>query len=440
MDFLTTVSHTITAHGLLTPGERCLVALSGGADSVALLTALIRLGFEPVAAHCNFGLRGAESDRDEAFSRRLCAKLGVRLHVRRFDTAAEARAHGESIEMAARRLRYAWFAELMADCGIGRTAVGHHRDDNVETLLLNLVRGTGIHGLTGMAYERDAIIRPLLDVSHADVLAFLVAEGQDYVTDSSNTDVRFKRNLVRHELLPLLRQLNPSADDTLVADMRKLRAAEEAYDAVAATTFDAIAQQTPWGVSFPLAALRYRANFDAIGRRFGFSEATMRAIRHHDEGSGRALYTSPTHLAAICRGRLDVCPRPADYAARPLPAKGETPLPDGRLLRAEWLPREALTDIPRCADAVALDADCFSGPAVVRRVTEGERFVPFGMRGSKLVSDLLTDRHVSQIARLFVAAVADDAGILWLAGHRPAARAAITTQTRRVVRLTILQP
>ena len=193
-------ARTVAAHGLLDAAHGYLVALSGGADSVALLLLMHEAGYRIEAAHCHFGLRGEESDRDARFAADLCRRLGVRLHTVRFDTRAEARSHGESIEMAARRLRYTWFADLLRRHDLSAVCVAHHMDDDVETMLLNLVRGTGIHGLTGMAYARPGVVRPLLDATRADILAYLAARGQDYVTDSSNADTAYKRNLVRHRV------------------------------------------------------------------------------------------------------------------------------------------------------------------------------------------------------------------------------------------------
>lgn len=174
-ELLELAGQTIKRQHLLREGDACLVALSGGADSVSLLIVLQTLGFRVEAAHCNFHLRGSESLRDEMFCRDLCERLQVPLHVVDFQTKKEAQANGESIEMAARRLRYAWFETLRKERQLDKIAVGHHRDDNIETLLLNLVRGTGIRGLTGMAFERDRIIRPFLNVSRETLLRFCSA-------------------------------------------------------------------------------------------------------------------------------------------------------------------------------------------------------------------------------------------------------------------------
>ena len=212
------IAQVISRHRLLPQGKErpVLVALSGGADSVALLRLLLRLGYTCHAAHCNFHLRGDESERDELFVRQLCQRLGVTLHVQDFATADYAAAHKVSIEMAARQLRYDWFKRLRAETGCQAVAVAHHRDDNVETLLLNLLRGSGLHGLTGMDYRRDGIVRPLLDVSRQQLTGYLGKLGQDYVTDSTNLQPDVRRNRLRLQVLPLLRQLNQAFNHLFV--------------------------------------------------------------------------------------------------------------------------------------------------------------------------------------------------------------------------------
>ena len=184
--FIRRVSQYIEEKHLLQPGDKVLVALSGGADSVALLRVLLRLGYVCEAAHCNFHLRGEESLRDEQFVRELAARLDVPLHVIHFDTNEYAASHGVSVEMAARELRYGWFGQLRRECGARVVAVAHHRDDSVETFLLNLVRGTGINGLQGIRPVNGEVVRPLLCVSRAEILEYLASLGQAYVTDSTN--------------------------------------------------------------------------------------------------------------------------------------------------------------------------------------------------------------------------------------------------------------
>ena len=176
--------------------------------------------------HCNFHLRGEESDRDEKFVRDLCRSRSIRLHTKDFDTAAYARQKGISIEMAARELRYGYFEELRADWRFDKIAVAHHRDDNVETLLLHLVRGTGLKGLTGMRYHNGYVIRPMLDTNRKEIERYLAGKGQPYVTDSTNLETEAVRNKIRLEFLPMLKTVNPSILDTLQGTIRHL---EDAY-------------------------------------------------------------------------------------------------------------------------------------------------------------------------------------------------------------------
>ena len=200
----------ISEKGLFGKTDKLVVALSGGADSVALLRILLSLGYDCVAAHCNFHLRAAESDRDEDFVRKLCAGLSVHLEVVHFQTSDYARENSLSIEMAARELRYGWFDEIRKRYGASCIAVAHHRDDSVETFLLNLSRGTGINGLKGIMPKNGFIVRPLLEAGRDDILEYLKRIEQDYVTDSTNLEDIYTRNKIRLDIIPLFKQINPS--------------------------------------------------------------------------------------------------------------------------------------------------------------------------------------------------------------------------------------
>ena len=202
---------------MFTRQSRIIVALSGGADSVALLCILLRLGYSCEAAHCNFHLRGEESIRDQSFVEELTRKLGVPLHLVHFDTKAYAFQKGISIEMAARELRYDWFEKLRKQRKADVIAVAHHRDDSVETFLLNLIRGTGINGLRGIQPVNGVIVRPLLNISRYEILDYLSAINQPYVTDSTNLTDDYTRNKIRLNIIPLLEEINPSVS-TAIAD------------------------------------------------------------------------------------------------------------------------------------------------------------------------------------------------------------------------------
>ena len=210
---------------------RILLAVSGGIDSMYLANRAPELfpGARFAVAHCNFALRGAESDADEAFVRAWCAEHDLACFVKRFDTRGYAAQHGVSIEMAARDLRYAWFAELRQTGGFDAVAVAHNADDNAETLLLNLLRGTGTRGLRGMG-DRDGIVRPLLDIPREDIRAWMTARGLAWRDDSTNADSTPKRNRIRNEVFPVFARINPSFVRTLGDDMRRFARVDDIAD------------------------------------------------------------------------------------------------------------------------------------------------------------------------------------------------------------------
>ena len=397
-------------------------ALSGGADSVALACALWILEVPFTALHVNFGLRGAESERDEAFVRDFCRRYDIPLQVRTFDTREEAAQTGESLEMAARRLRYAWFAELG-----GAVCVAHHLEDQAETLLLRLVRGAGLRGLAAMrAVRADGVWRPLLQVRKAEILAFLADLQQPYVTDSSNADTQFRRNFVRHRLMPPLREMNPSVDTTLAATAEHLQEALSVYE-VGMSLLDAelLAERPDGRTEIDLEAVRRRG---AAGREWlrerlvqrGFSPEVSGAVLWARTG---ALFTTAEVCAVVHGERLLM-------ESDTLP-----PLPVIEMRRYD---REETFVPARAADSVTLDADAVVGRPFVRRVQTGDRFAPFGMRkGTKLVSDYLTDRHRSLLEKRAATVVCDEVGILWLVGETVDRRVPVTASTRNILEIRL---
>lgn len=416
-----------------------LIALSGGADSVALLLYLKEQGQAEAAAHCNFHLRGEESDRDEQFVRQLCLKLGIKLHVRHFDTTGEAQQTGESIEMAARRLRYEWFAQLCQEEGYTAVAVAHHQEDNAETILLNLVRGTGLRGLCGIRQERDGVVRPLLDWTKHDILHFLSERQQDYVTDSTNADTAYKRNFIRHEVLPMLQSLNPQVVRTLNQMGQRLSAAELIYRQGLDALTEKWLEHSACSWRFPLSFLEEEKELAPTLLHewlspLGFTSAQIAEVTSLRTG---ALLESATHLLTRTPAHIEWSARIEALSPTPLEGEnGEIHLGNGLLLRYSRIEASSLAAIPRERGTVALDADRIQGTPIVRRLQAGDRFHPFGMRGTKLVSDYLTDRHRSRIEKMSACVLADAAGILWLINERPDQRATVTTDTRHILLLS----
>ena len=234
-DFLKKVSAFIAKHQMLQKEGTYLVALSGGADSVALLCAMQALGYRVKAAHCNFHLRGEESLRDAQFCKQLCKERGIFMHQTNFDTRAHAAKRKISIEMAARQLRYTYFYKMFWKYGYAGVCIAHHRDDSVETLLINLIRGTGIHGLRGITPVNEIFYRPLLGVSRMEIEDYLSSIGQDYITDSSNLVDDVVRNKIRLNVLPLLETINPSVRKSIAKTADRMRDAAAIIDRVMET-------------------------------------------------------------------------------------------------------------------------------------------------------------------------------------------------------------
>ena len=444
------ISDYISKHSLLSRDALHLVALSGGADSVALLRILRDLDYKIEAAHCNFHLRGAESDRDEVFVRQLCDSLGIKLHLIHFDTETYASVHQVSIEMAARELRYGYFRSLCKDIGAETVCVAHHRDDAVETFLMNLLRGSGIHGLTGIRPKNGQIVRPLLCVGRQDILDYLHSIGQDYVTDSTNLESIVLRNKLRLQVLPLLKELNPKAVENIDKTANYLREAEKVYNAYFAADPDR--GQVPVRNNPAQMADRYlspvRIPIDEITKQpspecflhewlapYGFNPSQIAQILDALTGESGREFLSATHTLLIDRSQLVLEPKQTEIKPLRIPEAGNY------RFSPEILFSVKLTDdlsISKSAECVTLDAANIQFPLTVRQVASGDAFCPFGMEGRKLVSDFLTDRKISLLEkRRQLVVTAANGDIIWLVGQRTDHRYRITASTRQVLSITL---
>ncbi|MBR5185422.1 MAG: tRNA lysidine(34) synthetase TilS, partial [Akkermansia sp.] len=369
MKFKEEILRTIEREALFLPHDKLLVALSGGADSVALLRVLLQLGYACECAHCNFHLRGEESNRDEAFVRQLCQSLGVKLHVTHFDTEAHAKAHQLSIEMSARELRYTWFASLLeADSSLKHIAVAHHRDDNIETLLINLVRGTGINGLTGIPSVNGRIVRPLLDVSREDILAYLQRIGQPYVTDSTNLEDDFLRNKIRLNLLPMLEMLNPSVRKTLSDTIHHLKGVSHTYHHHMQALLHSLVQKPSAGEMHAciseVLALPSAGNFLYEWLYpLGFNPSQIADI-HQSMRVNQPGKRFRSKEWEVLRDRHLLLVRRADAVFA---------LPEIEVTLVEITPS---FQIPTAKDVVCVDADKVQPPFKVRKWESGDTFVP----------------------------------------------------------------
>lgn len=421
------IKQYIEKEDLFSSGSKILIALSGGADSVALLCILHAAGYPCEAAHCNFHLRGEESNRDEQFVRQLCKKYGIHLHTIDFDTTRYAAEKHISIEMAARELRYNWFEEIRNQCRADVVAVAHHQDDSVETILLNLIRGTGITGLLGIRPRNGVIVRPLLCINREEIMRYLQSIGQDYVTDSTNLEDEYTRNKIRLNLLPLMQTINPSVKNSLIETSNYLsdvatiynRYIEEAKTRIATTEgiriCELVKEPAPEALLFE------------ILHPLGFNSAQIKDIVHSLHGQSGKQFSSKEWRVIKDREFL---------LLEKIQSEDKEELPF-QIIKEE---KEYTSDfqIPREKGTACFDADKLDGTISYRKWRTGDTFIPFGMKGKKKVSDYLTDRKfsISQKERQWVLCCGER--IAWLIGERTDNRFRIDETTRRVVIYTIV--
>ena len=435
------VAAYIQKEGLLSRDGLHIVALSGGADSVALLLILHRLGYRIEAAHCNFHLRGEESNRDEAFVKSLCHEYRIPLHLIHFDTDIYASLHQVSIEMAARELRYRYFEQLCQDIGAETVCVAHHRDDAVETLLMNLLRGSGIHGLTGIRPKNEHIVRPLLCLSRHEVETFLQKTGQQYVNDSTNFVDDVVRNKVRLNVLPLLKAINPNASENLFKTACYLREAEQVVQEAVArqkaqliskdpeTQSEKVAKDTLKGL--PSAAFFLHEWLAP----YGFNAAQTTEILTRLEGESGRVFPTESHELVIDRDSLVLVPRQAPMKSLKIPEMGLYRYDDSHQFL--FLISEEIS-ISKSSSCATIDAALVNFPLVIRPTQTGDKFVPFGMTGHKLVSDFLTDLKLTVVAKRCQLVVTDCEGnILWVVGQRTDNRYRITSQTTSMLSIVL---
>lgn len=409
--------------------DKVLVALSGGADSVFLLRYLMARGYEVVAAHCNFHLRDAESMRDERFVRELCQSLAVPLQVKDFDTQAVAQHEHISIEMAARNLRYEWFEQVRQTIGANSIAVAHHQDDNIESILLNLVRGTGIKGLCGIQPRNSHIVRPLLCIARADIRAGLEEMHQAFVDDSTNLDNQYSRNRIRLDVMPILRSINAGADSNILTTIENLNEVKDVYDESIQRSIQQCCHQEDDTLYINIKELNESTSplsvLHTILEPLGFNRTqTQQLLQCRQVGK---QFLSATHTAIVDRTDILVGKTILRQAQEQAEMKG------GVKLEVNELMIDDIKAILKDCNHAYLDADKVKGELIVRPTRPADRFRPFGMKGQKLVSDLLTDLKVNRLERSQQLVVCDDERILWVVGRRVSEDCRVTETTRRVI-------
>ncbi len=433
----------IEKNEFVTHDDKILLTVSGGVDSMVLMHLFASQNYNIGVAHCNFQLRGDESEEDEVLVQEQARKLGVECFNRRFITLEESERSGDSIEMVARRQRYEWFDELSREHGYSAIAIAHHINDSIETFFINLLRGTGLRGLTGITTHRGNIFRPLMFATRKEILDFAAHNKIPFREDSSNLSTKYLRNKVRLGLIPRIIEIKSQFTDQMRRNLNRLTQAQlfidKSIDQIAMSAIsesDGIYTLHPDAINegFPRDFVVYQL----LATRFGFkADIVDSLLKSLDSGGSGSKFYSKEYVAYTDRGEILVTKiEDNDPCNIYIDAKAHRAYCANSVLYIERLDIDLLESLITAEDVALLDADKLKFPLTLRRWQEGDYMVPLGMHGRKMISDMLVDMKYSMPlkARQFVLMSGDD--IVWLVGRRIDERYKITGSTESVLKIT----
>jgi tRNA(Ile)-lysidine synthase len=434
----------IKQHQLFSPNDTLLLAVSGGIDSVVLCELCKQAGYNFIIAHCNFKLRGAESERDAAFVQQLAQTYNVPLLVKEFETQAYGEEHRLSIQEAARELRYDWFADLLkpsANLSPTSLLTAHHLDDNIETMLMHFFRGTGIHGLRGMLPKQGHVVRPLLFARRQEIKQFAVDNNLQWVEDSSNALDKYSRNYFRHQLIPLVQKIYPEAENNLVNNLRRFADMEELYEQAVAQHKKKLLEQKGQEVHIPVLKLKKAQPLQSIVyeiiKAFGFSPAqTDEVIKLLDSESGRYVQ-SATHRIIKNRRWLIIAPAQLEQAQNLVIDEDETKVvfENGELV-FEQLKGKNVQLVNDAAIAL-IDKAELQFPLLLRKWKKGDYFYPLGLNKKKKLARFFIDQKLSLTDKEKVWVLESNKKILWVVGLRIDDRFKITEATKQILKIQL---
>lgn len=431
----------VVDRSLFNPNDTVLLAVSGGMDSVTMCELFYRAGYRFAMAHCNFRLRAKDSDGDEVFVKQLAKRYNVPIHSVAFDTAEYATENKLSIEEAARNLRYDFFDKLIEQHKYSCVATAHHRDDAIETFFLNLMRGTGIVGLHGILQKNGKIIRPLLCFGRDEIENFIRVNNLEYRTDSTNATLDYKRNKVRHLLVPLFRDLAPAFDKTMQNNMKNIADVEMIYRQDVDKKRNEFIQVHQNGYKISMKELEtlspLRTYLYEFLYPFGFGQTVVSdIIKGWNNISGKRFFAKDYYLIKD-RDYLFIYPLVLeDEDARYLIHDGDCRMDMPIRLEMSLLENSSLIEFDFNKYNAYFDRDKLSFPLYIRRWKSGDKFQPFGMKGKRKISDLFTDQKLSlhDKKNIWLLCNADDE-ILWVMGLRTDDRFKITSQTHNILNI-----
>ena len=433
----------ISANELFDKNDAIVLAVSGGIDSVVLLELMVNLKYRVGVAHCNFHLRGQESDGDEAFVRSLAEKYDLPFFVQDFDTKGFADEKGISIQMAARELRFDWFEEIRQNHGYYWIALGHHRDDVIETFFINLSRGTGIKGLAGIKPKSGKLVRPLLFASRKEIFDYCTANSLSYREDSSNAKTTYLRNKLRHRILPVFQELNPRFSQNMVENIERLSQVEQIYRNSIVDAKQDCAYQNDKEVYISISKLKKYMPvttylFEFI-HPYGFSSSDIDEIINALDGSSGKLFYSATHRLLKDREHLIISQIEEPTLGLYYIDEGTELITEPLRLSFKVIRKAALKKIEKAAHFAYLDYDKLNFPLILRHWRKGEYFMPFGMTGLKKISDFFIDRKMSIVEKEQSWILASDEHPVWIVGQRSDNRYRVREDTQRILVVEMME-
>lgn len=443
MSLLEKFQGSIKAQNLFSSKDKLLLAVSGGVDSVVLSELCKQAGFDFVIAHCNFQLRGEESERDEQFVRALGKKYRVEVLVKRFDTEKYATENRLSIQETARNLRYIWFEELinqLTNQPINYLLTAHHADDNAETVLMNFFRGTGLHGLTGIPASNKYIKRPLLDFSKEELLVFANENKLDFVEDTSNQSSKYTRNFFRNEIIPAISKIYPQVNHNLQNNIERFKEIEKLYQLSVAELKKKMCKQKENEIHIPVNKLMQYNNKALIYELihpFHFLEKQVEELIKLAESDSGKYISSPDKQFRIIKHRKWFIITP-------------TAAIESRNIMIEIEDKDVVFDLgklsfettsklqpPITNTTAALNSKVVEFPLLLRKWKTGDYFYPLGMKKKKKVSRFLIDSKLSKAEKENVWVLESKQRICWIVGYRIDDRYRITDQTKEVIKITL---
>ncbi|HEY1055713.1 MAG TPA: tRNA lysidine(34) synthetase TilS [Emticicia sp.] len=435
----------INEQSLFQPTDKIILAVSGGKDSIVLLDLFREAKFNFTVAHCNFQLRGEESEQDAEFMEQLCASHGIPFRATTFQTKDYAKTHKISIEMAARQLRYEWFEQLRQESEYQYIATAHHLNDSLETILLNLTKGTGISGLRGILAKKGAIIRPLLFASRTDIEQYVAEKQLEWREDSSNASNDYQRNLLRNEVVPLLKQINPNVEHTFARNIERLQAIDSIFQQNLNDFKKAISKEEPDVLSLKIASIQSWQSaaylLEETLKEFGFNYFQSKEIYQSLNKASGKTFQSATHTLIKDREYLIITAKEERSFEEVCIEEGIEEIEYyGLKLRIsqttvkDW---QAYLNAERNSNILWVDAAKIKYPLSIRPWQAGDWFIPLGMKGKKKVSDFLVDKKVPLHLKKTSFLLCSDDDIVWIIGLRTDERFKVTEGSREVLKIEV---